>query len=295
MQATGNRPPGTVENKRRWMADDMARWLAHYGIPFSRNSALSVQQPGRLARRRGVHGRPGHQALLRRHVSRGLGRGPRPRRPGGDRQGLRRSRASSPTSSASGSPTRRSRTSSRPTPTTRSPAACSARRPSSSTAACISARTGCGWSPRTSASRSPRRSRSCSPAASTPRSMAKRERPHELSRRALRRFRQDRAGDRGRDRHRSHDGRGAGAGRRARADRLAQGRGLRGGRGRAERAGRGGFRRGLRRRRLDGRRAAPRWQRPSGRAPTGCTSSSTMPARAGAPLTRTSPSTPGTR
>lgn len=38
MQATGNRPPGTVENKGRWMQADMARWLAHYGIPFNRSS-----------------------------------------------------------------------------------------------------------------------------------------------------------------------------------------------------------------------------------------------------------------
>lgn len=38
MQATGNRPPGTVENKGRWMQADLARWLAHYGIPFNRNS-----------------------------------------------------------------------------------------------------------------------------------------------------------------------------------------------------------------------------------------------------------------
>ena len=37
MQATGNRPPGQVENKGRWMRADMARWLAHYGIPFNRN------------------------------------------------------------------------------------------------------------------------------------------------------------------------------------------------------------------------------------------------------------------
>ena len=37
MQATGNRPPGTVENKGRWMASDMARWLTHYGIPFNMN------------------------------------------------------------------------------------------------------------------------------------------------------------------------------------------------------------------------------------------------------------------
>lgn len=37
MQATGNRPPGTVDAKGRWMQADMGRWLAHYGIPFNRN------------------------------------------------------------------------------------------------------------------------------------------------------------------------------------------------------------------------------------------------------------------
>lgn len=42
MQATGNRPPGTVGNKGKWMADDMARWVRHYGIPYKRNSAFPV-------------------------------------------------------------------------------------------------------------------------------------------------------------------------------------------------------------------------------------------------------------
>lgn len=38
MQATDNRPPGTIESKGRWMRADMERWVAHYGIPFRRNS-----------------------------------------------------------------------------------------------------------------------------------------------------------------------------------------------------------------------------------------------------------------
>jgi 2-hydroxychromene-2-carboxylate isomerase len=38
MQSTGNRPPGVVENKGRWMQADLERWVAHYGIPFRRNS-----------------------------------------------------------------------------------------------------------------------------------------------------------------------------------------------------------------------------------------------------------------
>lgn len=42
MQATGNRPPGTVDNKGRWMAADMARWVQHYGLPYKRNSAFPV-------------------------------------------------------------------------------------------------------------------------------------------------------------------------------------------------------------------------------------------------------------
>lgn len=42
MQATGNRPPGTVDAKGRWMASDMERWVAHYRIPYHRNSAFPV-------------------------------------------------------------------------------------------------------------------------------------------------------------------------------------------------------------------------------------------------------------
>ena len=42
MQATGNRPPGTIENKGRWMRSDMARWAAHYGLEFQRNPHFPV-------------------------------------------------------------------------------------------------------------------------------------------------------------------------------------------------------------------------------------------------------------
>lgn len=42
MQATGNRPPGTIDAKGRWMQADMARWVDHYGIPFRRNAAFPV-------------------------------------------------------------------------------------------------------------------------------------------------------------------------------------------------------------------------------------------------------------
>ncbi len=37
MQATGNRPPGTVAAKGRWMSDDLARFAARDGVPFAMN------------------------------------------------------------------------------------------------------------------------------------------------------------------------------------------------------------------------------------------------------------------
>ena len=37
MQATGNRPPGMVEAKGRWMRDDLARFAARDGVPFTLN------------------------------------------------------------------------------------------------------------------------------------------------------------------------------------------------------------------------------------------------------------------
>lgn len=40
MQSTGNRPPGTVDNKGKWMQADLERWVRHYGIPFRRNSVF---------------------------------------------------------------------------------------------------------------------------------------------------------------------------------------------------------------------------------------------------------------
>lgn len=38
MQATGNRPPGTVENKGKWMSKDLPRWAAMYDLPYKKNS-----------------------------------------------------------------------------------------------------------------------------------------------------------------------------------------------------------------------------------------------------------------
>jgi 2-hydroxychromene-2-carboxylate isomerase len=36
MQATSNRPPGTVEAKKQWMARDLARWAGLYGLEYRR-------------------------------------------------------------------------------------------------------------------------------------------------------------------------------------------------------------------------------------------------------------------
>ena len=40
MQATGNRPPGEVEAKKRWMNRDLARWAGLYELPFRRNDVF---------------------------------------------------------------------------------------------------------------------------------------------------------------------------------------------------------------------------------------------------------------
>lgn len=40
MQATGNRPPGTVEAKGAWMGRDLARWCKIYELPYKRNSVF---------------------------------------------------------------------------------------------------------------------------------------------------------------------------------------------------------------------------------------------------------------
>ena len=40
MQATGNRPPGTVAAKGAWMQQDFARWCKMYGLPYQRNSVF---------------------------------------------------------------------------------------------------------------------------------------------------------------------------------------------------------------------------------------------------------------
>lgn len=40
MKATGNRPPGTVPAKARWMVYDLRRWTAEYGLPLQIPSAF---------------------------------------------------------------------------------------------------------------------------------------------------------------------------------------------------------------------------------------------------------------
>lgn len=37
METAGNRPPGSVPNKGRWMQGDLARWAALYGLEYRRN------------------------------------------------------------------------------------------------------------------------------------------------------------------------------------------------------------------------------------------------------------------
>ncbi len=42
MAATGNRPPGTVEAKGKWMNADLSRFSARYGVPFVRNPTFPM-------------------------------------------------------------------------------------------------------------------------------------------------------------------------------------------------------------------------------------------------------------
>ncbi len=37
MQTTGNRPPGTLPQKGRWMAEDLQRWAKKYNTPYKLN------------------------------------------------------------------------------------------------------------------------------------------------------------------------------------------------------------------------------------------------------------------
>ena len=40
MEATGNRPPGTVEAKRKYMHTDIRRWAKRYALPWTMNPAF---------------------------------------------------------------------------------------------------------------------------------------------------------------------------------------------------------------------------------------------------------------
>lgn len=68
MQATGNKPPGTVPAKRIYLNKDLDRWAARYGIPFRVNSIFPQNTLGALrlavaAQRRGVF-KDVHQVLF---------------------------------------------------------------------------------------------------------------------------------------------------------------------------------------------------------------------------------------
>jgi 2-hydroxychromene-2-carboxylate isomerase len=53
MQTTGNRPPGTVEAKARWMQADLQRWAKRYDTPFVRNPHFPMRT---LMAQRAAHG-----------------------------------------------------------------------------------------------------------------------------------------------------------------------------------------------------------------------------------------------
>ena len=53
MQTTGNRPPGTVEAKARWMQADLQRWAKRYNTPFVRNPHFPMMT---LMVQRAAHG-----------------------------------------------------------------------------------------------------------------------------------------------------------------------------------------------------------------------------------------------
>jgi 2-hydroxychromene-2-carboxylate isomerase len=53
MQTTGNRPPGTIEAKGRWMAADLQRWAQRFNTPFERNPHFPMMT---LMVQRAAHG-----------------------------------------------------------------------------------------------------------------------------------------------------------------------------------------------------------------------------------------------
>jgi 2-hydroxychromene-2-carboxylate isomerase len=53
MQTTGNRPPGTVEAKAKWMMADLQRWAKRHNTPFVRNPHFPMMT---LMVQRAAHG-----------------------------------------------------------------------------------------------------------------------------------------------------------------------------------------------------------------------------------------------
>ena len=53
MQTTGNRPPGTVEAKGKWMMADLQRWAKRFNTPFARNPHFPMMT---LMVQRAAHG-----------------------------------------------------------------------------------------------------------------------------------------------------------------------------------------------------------------------------------------------
>ena len=59
LQATGNRPPGTVEAKRRYLHSDIANWARRYALPLTMNplfpqNTLNALRLALLAQREGA-------------------------------------------------------------------------------------------------------------------------------------------------------------------------------------------------------------------------------------------------
>ena len=68
MQASGNRPPGTVEAKRIYMMQDVERWTRHYSLPWKMNptfpqNTLKALRLALVAQREGEF-MPVHRALF---------------------------------------------------------------------------------------------------------------------------------------------------------------------------------------------------------------------------------------
>jgi 2-hydroxychromene-2-carboxylate isomerase len=53
MQTTGNRPPGTLPQKGKWMSEDLARWARRFNTPFKPNPHFPMMT---LMVQRAAHG-----------------------------------------------------------------------------------------------------------------------------------------------------------------------------------------------------------------------------------------------